>query len=124
MRASSTTVLSLVGALLLGGCTDDEAEIVEEGEPDAATTVVVEDVAFQDSSALLEPDTRVTWDNQDSVDHTVTSGTPNEPTGVFDAELPAGGEVTILMEEPGEYPYYCRIHPNMVAELVVEPALS
>jgi plastocyanin len=124
MRTPRATASTLVVALLLAGCAGDEAEVVEEGQPDAETTVVVREFAFQESTALLEPDTRVTWDNQDSVDHTVTSGTPNEPTGVFDEELPAGGEVTILMDEPDTYPYYCRIHPNMVAELVVEPALS
>lgn len=122
MRSPHTTVL--VAAILVAGCTGDAAEVVEEGESDTGTTVVVQEFAFQEASALVETDTRVTWHNQDSVDHTVTSGTPNEPTGVFDAELPAEGEVTILMDEPGNYPYYCRIHPNMVAELVVEPALN
>lgn len=123
MRSPHTIVLIVV-ALLIAGCTGDEAEVVEDGEADAGTTVTVREFAFQEASALMEPDTRVTWENQDSVDHTVTSGTPNEPTGVFDEELPADGEVTILMDEPGDYPYYCRIHPDMVAELVVEPALS
>ena len=35
----------------------------------------------------VEPGTTITWLNEDNIDHTVTSGTPNEPTGVFDAEL-------------------------------------
>jgi len=139
VRTTRTTIMAAVAVLLVVGCTGDDAEVVDEaasnGGDAAATpeeeettadgaTVIVREFSFQEPSAIIAPDTRVTWDNQDSADHTVTSGTPNEPTGVFDEELPAEGELTIVMDEAGTYPYYCRIHPQMVAELVVEPAVS
>lgn len=123
MKAHTLGIAAVV-VLALAGCADDAAEVVDDDASAAGTTVVVQEFAFQEASALAEPGASVTWDNQDEVGHTVTSGTPNEPTGVFDEELPAGGEVTISMEEPGEYPYYCRIHPDMVADIVVEAALS
>ena len=84
----------------------------------------VQGFAFQEPSAIVSPGAVVTWENQDDVAHTVTSGTPNEPTEAFDVELQAGGEVAITLDEPGTYPYHCRIHPNMTAEIVVEPAAA
>jgi plastocyanin len=99
---------------------DDTAE--EEGAATASPTVVVRDIAFQESSVSVEAGTPVTWSNEDGVAHTVTAGTPDESTGEFDEELPAGGEVQVTLNEPGTYAYWCRIHPSMTAEVVVEPA--
>lgn len=36
-------------------------------------------------------DVAVTWVNQDDIDHTVTSGTPESPGGRFDATLAGKG---------------------------------
>lgn len=89
------------------------------------TTIAVESISFPPSTSVTagEP---VTFDNQDTVAHTVTSGTPDDATsedaGLFDQDLPAGGEVTITVEEPGTYRYFCEIHQQMTGRLVVEPA--
>ena len=133
---SRMTATAVVAVLSLAGCSADDAEVVDVEQPEdgaeqtpeavepegAGATVIVEEFAFQTGSMIVQPDTVVTWENQDSTDHTVTSGTPNEPTGVFDGELPANGELTISVDEAGTYPYYCRIHPNMTADLIVEPS--
>ena len=84
--------------------------------------MVVRDIAFQEPSVTVQAGTPVTWSNEDAVGHTVTSGTPEEPTEVFDEDLPDGGEVQVTLDEPGTYAYWCRIHPQMTAEVVVEPA--
>lgn len=115
MRFPSTTVMAAVFGLALSACGGDTAAGPAEGP-----TVTVQDIAFQDQSVTVEAGTTVTWDNQDSVAHTVTSGTPNDATGVFDEELPAGEQATVTVDEPGTYEYWCRIHPNMTAELAVE----
>lgn len=99
---------------------DTETDAAEDGA--AGPAVLVRDVTFQDQSVTVQAGTPVTWNNEDTFDHTVTSGTPGEPTGVFDQDLPAGGQVSITVDEPGTYVYWCEIHPNMTAELVVEPA--
>jgi plastocyanin len=103
-----------------GETADDTAE--EEGAGTSSPTVVVRDIAFQESSVTVQAGTPVTWSNEDGVAHTVTAGTPEEPTGEFDEELPAGGEVQVTLDEPGTYAYWCRIHPSMTAEVVVEQA--
>jgi plastocyanin len=64
----------------------------------------------------------VTWKNDDTASHTVTSGTVqnNTPTpdGRFDSGiLNAGASFPFLFDKAGEYPYYCTIHPWMTAKV-------
>ncbi len=103
------------------GDADADADEQEDAST-SAPTVVVRDIAFQEPSLTVAAGTTVTWSNEDGVGHTVTSGTPDAPTEVFDEELPSGTEVQITLDEPGTYAYWCRIHPSMTAEVVVEAA--
>jgi len=59
---------------------------------------------------------KVTWSNDDSAAHTVTSGTPADgPDGTFDSSLFMAGNVfSITFNEAGDYPYYCMVHPWMI----------
>ncbi len=64
----------------------------------------------------------VTWKNDDTASHTVTSGTVqnNTPTpdGRFDSGiLNAGDSFSFVFDKAGEYPYYCTIHPWMTAKV-------
>jgi len=62
----------------------------------------------------------ITWSNDDSAAHTVTSGLPGAPDGIFDSSLfMAGGTFSITLDEPGEYPYYCMVHPWMTGIITV-----
>ena len=105
-----------------GGATSTTEASPAGGDTAEGTTVTVQGIAFQDASVTVPAGTPVTWDNQDTVGHTVTSGGPGDATGVFDESLPASGSVTITVDEPGTYAYSCQIHPSMTAELVVEDA--
>jgi plastocyanin len=64
----------------------------------------------------------VTWKNDDTASHTVTSGTVqnNTPTpdGRFDSGiLNAGDSFPFVFDKAGEYQYYCTIHPWMTAKV-------
>ena len=57
----------------------------------------------------------VTWINDDSGRHTVTS-----KDGVFDSGIMGKGQsFSYTFDKAGEYPYYCTLHPNMVGTVVV-----
>src|SRR5215204_1796620 len=64
----------------------------------------------------------VSWKNDDTASHTVTSGavqnnTPT-PDGRFDSGiLNAGDSFPFVFDKAGEYPYYCTIHPWMTAKV-------
>jgi plastocyanin len=67
----------------------------------------------------------VTWTNDDSQPHTVTSGSNGQPDGTFDSSpnlnplMAPGQTFEHTFEEPGEFPYYCAVHPNMVGTVNV-----
>src|SRR5215218_2539906 len=77
---------------------------------------------FAPDVARITVGSMVTWKNDDTASHTVTSGTVrnNTPTpdGMFDSGiLNAGDSFPFLFDKAGEYPYYCTIHPWMTAKV-------
>ena len=68
----------------------------------------------------------VTWSNDDTAAHTVTSGTPaGGPDGVFDSSLfMAGATFSHKFEESGTYNYFCMVHPWMEGVVIVKEAGS
>lgn len=62
----------------------------------------------------------VTWINEDSDFHSVTSGKPGTADGMFDSELfPPGESWIFAFANPGEYNYFCTIHPWMLGKVTV-----
>jgi len=63
----------------------------------------------------------VTWSNDDTAAHTVTSGSMSDgPSGVFDSSLfMAGTTFSHTFEEEGTYPYFCVVHPWMLGVVMV-----
>ena len=74
-------------------------------------------------NAAVPAGTTVVWVNNDQgVRHTVTSGTPGSNTGYFDSgEIPFNGKFQLTFNSAsglvGDYPYYCTLHPFMVATI-------
>jgi predicted secreted protein with PEFG-CTERM motif len=66
----------------------------------------------------------VTWSNDDTAGHTVTSGTLNGgPDGNFDSSLfMAGKTFSHKFDEAGEFPYFCVVHPWMTGKVIVQEA--
>ena len=66
----------------------------------------------------------VTWTNDDTTFHTVTSGkvegsTPT-PDKVFDSSIiKSKGTFSFVFEKAGEYGYYCSLHPYMTGKVTV-----
>ncbi len=64
--------------------------------------------------------TRISLTNQDYIEHTVTSGTPERPDGQFRVTLSGKGATRVLtLAKPGVYPYFCERHQSMRGEIRV-----
>jgi len=63
----------------------------------------------------------VSWSNDDTAAHTVTSGSAaNGPSGVFDSSLLiAGGTFEHTFDSSGTEDYYCMVHPWMTGSVQV-----
>ena len=64
---------------------------------------------------------KVTWVNDDSATHTVTSGSANAgSTGVFDSGLfMAGTSFEFTFDKAATYDYFCMVHPWMTGKVIV-----
>jgi plastocyanin len=64
----------------------------------------------------------VTWTNNDTAAHTITSGTPTDgPDGMFDSSIVmSGATFEYTFEEAGQYDYFCIVHPWMTGKVTVE----
>ena len=64
----------------------------------------------------------VTWKNDDTAVHTSTSGKDATPDGKFDTSLVSPGQSSkpiAMPNEPGEYTYFCTLHPWMIGTIMV-----
>ena len=136
----------MVGTIIVGDIIPETAsELVVETAPVVKTAPVVESTPVEFSNVISLPKgsgvpgcdetnecyipfnvsasvgQEITWSNDDSAAHTVTSGTPsNGPDGNFDSSLfMSGGTFSVTLDASGEYPYFCMVHPWMVGNISV-----
>jgi len=76
---------------------------------------------FIPSDVTIKVGETVTWSNNDSAAHTVTSGTPTDGSnGTFDSSLfMAGKTFSHTFDNTGEYTYFCMVHPWMTGKIQV-----
>jgi plastocyanin len=75
-----------------------------------------------EATTVAKGDT-VTWTNEDTVLHTVTSGTPDEGNSgtEFDSSyLAAGKTFEHQFNTAGTFDYYCTLHPYMTGKVKVQ----
>jgi plastocyanin len=88
-----------------------------------ATTLT--DTAYQPNPIQVSVGATVTWTNNDSQPHTVTSGSNGQPDNKFNSSpnftplLNAGQTFSFTFTQAGDYPYFCMLHPNMVGTVSV-----
>ena len=81
----------------------------------------IEDICYIPSNIVVEKGKSVTWLNEDSSFHSVTSGFYPEPSGLFDSgHLDPYESYTLSFDEIGTYDYFCTLHPWMFAQVIVE----
>ena len=81
----------------------------------------VDDICYIPPNIVVEKGKSVTWLNEDSSFHSVTSGFYPEPSGLFDSgHLDPSESYTLSFDEFGTYDYFCTLHPWMKAQVIVE----
>jgi plastocyanin len=106
MALGALAALAVVLALGMGSGT-------AQAQGGAAVSIV--DFAFQPGSVEVPVGGSVTWTNNGSATHTVTSD-----SGAFDSgQLAPGATFSQTFDTAGTFTYHCSIHPQMTGTVIV-----
>jgi len=108
--------LSVTAALVAVTPRAPSADAVAGG----SVAVEIDNFHYTPATLLVTPGTTVTWKNDDDSPHSV-----RERDGKFkSAALDTDETFSQIFTAPGEYEYFCSIHPYMTGKIVVKPARS
>jgi nitrite reductase (NO-forming)/hydroxylamine reductase len=114
MNKTIFAVLLFASTVALAGC---GREAAAEVAGVTSATVTIADLAFQPHTLIVATGATVTWQNDDTVAHTITSG-----EGWFDSgQLATGESFGFQFDKPGTFRYQCSNHPNMEGLVIVLP---
>ena len=82
----------------------------------AAAAVEIGNFTFKQPVITVKPGTTVTWANGDDIPHTVVS-----KDGVFKSKvLDTGDRFSFTFAKPGQFGYFCSLHPHMTGTIIVK----
>jgi len=105
---------------------NDETILVIKGDVIMPTKVSrpgceIDDRCYVPSLILTKKGNSVTWVNEDSAFHSVTSGFYGSPTELFDSgHLDPFESFVFTFDEVGDYDYFCTLHPWMKGQVTIE----
>jgi plastocyanin len=83
----------------------------------AASEVKIDNFVFNPAIVTVKAGTQVTWINKDDIPHTVDSTDGKFKSNALDTD----DKFQFSFTTPGEYPFFCRMHPKMTGKIIVQP---
>ena len=130
------TTIGIIGAVVLVtlvlyfsySSVEETSAVISVDTPDVIMPTKVSrpgceenNLCYIPSQIVVEQGKKVTWLNEDSAFHSVTSGFYDEPTDLFDSGyLDPYQSFSFAFDTVGTYDYYCTLHPWMEGQVVVE----
>jgi plastocyanin len=85
--------------------------------PEQQGKISIQNMMFTPSQITIAKGGEVTWTNNDSTAHTVTSDTGNE---LGSGDIQPGSTYSHTFNQTGSFQYHCSIHPSMRGTIVVK----
>jgi plastocyanin len=90
--------------------------------PSRDTTIAIQTFRFRPAELEIPVGTRVTWNNSDDIEHTVTAGIPDSAGGAFNGKLAIlGATFAQTFNRAGTFAYFCDRHHFMRGTIRVTP---
>jgi len=83
--------------------------------PAKTQKVAIDNFAFAPQVIVVAPGTTVTWTNADEDPHTVVATDKSFHSAAMDTEE----SYSFTFTRPGEYAYFCSLHPHMTGKVIV-----
>jgi plastocyanin len=113
--------LGLLATIALVGCAGASSAPSATPQPSPTSVAIsIKGFAFNPNQPSVTKGTTITWTNDDSATHTVTSGVPGTPSGKFDQRVEAGKTFTFTFTDTGTYEFFCNIHNSMRGTVTVK----
>ena len=124
IRGTVSLILLLIGFLFVSSCSKDDSYSTNSsgntGTP-RANEIFISGFAFSPASKTISAGTTIKWINKDNSTHTVTSGIPGTPSGVFNSgNFGQNGEFSFTFNQAGTFKYFCNLHPSMTGTIIVQ----
>lgn len=122
MKQNQNSVLSIIVLILMLvsiSCSKSKNTTANNGTGGTGVTpgtVSIANMAFGPSSLSVKVGTTVTWKNNDSYAHTVTS---DDGTSFNSGNIGGGASFSYVTKTAGTFAYHCNIHSGMTATLTV-----
>jgi amicyanin len=84
--------------------------------PTVGPTVGIDNFTFSPPTITVAAGQTVTWVNRDDIPHTVVATDKAFKSHVMDTDE----KFSFTFTRPGEYAYFCSLHPHMVGKVVVK----
>jgi plastocyanin len=119
--------LCAVVALAAAGCGGSNSSSTSSGSSSGASTaaasssgggvaIKMQNIAFDPKAVTVKVGQKVTWTNEDTVDHNVTSQSGET---IKSDNFGKGGTFSFTPKTAGKISYVCTLHPGMTATLTV-----
>jgi plastocyanin len=120
--------LCAVVALAAAGCGSSNSSSTSSGSSSSGSTaaasssgggvaIKMQNIAFDPKDVTVKVGQKVTWTNDDSVDHNVTS---QSGESIKSDNFGKGATFSFTPTKAGTINYVCTIHPGMTATLTVQ----
>jgi plastocyanin len=118
---SRRTVACACAAMLLTAAAPADGQPTSQAQGQAhgqtqGPTVTISNFTFGPQSLTVRPGTTVTWINDDDTPHTVTAADRSFRSKPLDT----GERFAFTFTKPGDYAYFCSVHPMMTGKIIVK----
>jgi plastocyanin len=123
MRCRTRAIVALIGCLAITAVYATPARSGVQYHTDkpstrpAAAAVRIDNFSYQPKTLTIAVGTTVTWTNADDIPHTVTSR--DDPPAFDSGAIDTDEKFSFTFKTAGTYSYYCKVHPHMRGQIVV-----
>jgi plastocyanin len=122
LRRRAFALLAIITGMTFAGASAFSTLATAQAAPAAAAPasiveVKIDNFAFSPATITVKAGTQVTWINHDDIPHTVDSTEGRFKSKALDTD----DTFQFTFTAPGEYPFYCRMHPKMTGKIIVQP---
>jgi plastocyanin len=114
------TLRSTVIAAALGATTAAilAAIVLPSWAQSPASAVSIDNFTFNPQKVTVKAGTTITWTNKDDIPHAIAAVGKEFKSKVLDTD----NSFSFTFTTPGNYNYFCSLHPHMTGTIVVEAA--